>query len=117
VRKKTLVIDFIYYNVEMIILFFLGAFGNCKKRPLALSRVSDCPVCPCVGMEQLGFHWTDFHKILYLGIFRKSVEKFNNVRFLCSCVTNVIFNTNLLHNEKCAVLGYCAASSGNSGIF
>jgi len=26
-------------------------------------------------MEQLGSHWTDFHKILYLGIFRKSVEK------------------------------------------
>ena len=26
-------------------------------------------------MEQLGFHWTDFHEIWYLTIFRKSVEK------------------------------------------
>jgi len=26
-------------------------------------------------MEQLGSHWKDFHKILYLGIFRKSVVK------------------------------------------
>jgi hypothetical protein len=26
-------------------------------------------------MEQLRFHWTDFHEILYLSIFRKSVEK------------------------------------------
>jgi hypothetical protein len=28
-----------------------------------------------VRMEQLGFHWTDFHEILYLGFFRKSVNK------------------------------------------
>jgi len=26
-------------------------------------------------MEQLGSHWTDFHEIWYLCIFRKSVEK------------------------------------------
>jgi len=26
-------------------------------------------------MEQLGSHQTDFHEILYLGIFKKSVEK------------------------------------------
>jgi hypothetical protein len=26
-------------------------------------------------MEQLGSHWTDFHEILYLSIFRKSVER------------------------------------------
>jgi hypothetical protein len=31
-------------------------------------------VCP-VRMEQLGSHWTDFHEILYLNIFRKSAEK------------------------------------------
>jgi len=28
-----------------------------------------------VRMEQLGSHWMDFHEILYLSIFRKSVEK------------------------------------------
>jgi hypothetical protein len=33
------------------------------------------PVCPSVRMEQLGSQWTDFHEILYLSVFRKSVEK------------------------------------------
>jgi len=28
-----------------------------------------------VRMEQLGFHWKDFHEILYLNIFRKSLNK------------------------------------------
>jgi hypothetical protein len=32
-------------------------------------------VRPSVRMEQLGFHWTDFHVIGYLRIFRKSVEE------------------------------------------
>jgi len=26
-------------------------------------------------MEQLGYQWTDFHEILYLTIFQKSIEK------------------------------------------
>jgi len=26
-------------------------------------------------MEQLGFHWTDFHEIMYMSIFQKFVEK------------------------------------------
>jgi len=26
-------------------------------------------------MEQLAYHWVDFHEIVYLNIFRKSVEK------------------------------------------
>ena len=26
-------------------------------------------------MEQLGYHWTDFHEIWYLSIFRKTLEK------------------------------------------
>jgi hypothetical protein len=28
-----------------------------------------------VGMEQSGLHWTEFHEIKYLGIFRKSAQK------------------------------------------
>jgi len=32
-------------------------------------------VCPSVLVEQLGTHWTDFYKILYLIIFRKFVEE------------------------------------------
>jgi hypothetical protein len=41
---------------------------NCEKRLLA-------SLCLSVRMEQLGSHWTDFHEILYLSIFRKSVKK------------------------------------------
>jgi hypothetical protein len=32
-------------------------------------------VCLSVGVEQLGCHCTDFHKILYFSIFRNSVQK------------------------------------------
>jgi len=32
-------------------------------------------VCPSLRMEQLDFHWTDFHEIWYLSIFRQSVKK------------------------------------------
>jgi hypothetical protein len=31
-------------------------------------------VCPS-HMKRFGSHWTDFHEIEYLGIFRKSAEK------------------------------------------
>jgi hypothetical protein len=30
---------------------------------------------PSVQVEQLGFHWTDFHEVWYLNIFRKSAKK------------------------------------------
>ena len=39
--------------------------------------------------------------MLYLSIFRKSVEKCNIVH--CNYITDVIFNTNLLHSEKCTL--------------
>jgi hypothetical protein len=32
---------------------------------------------PPVGMEQLGSHWTGFHEIVYLSIFRKCQENSN----------------------------------------
>ena len=32
-------------------------------------------ICLSVRMEQLGYHWADFHEILHLNIFRKSFEK------------------------------------------
>jgi len=40
--------------------------------PLASSCLS---LRPSVRMEQIGSHWTDFHEISYLGIFRKYVKK------------------------------------------
>jgi hypothetical protein len=36
-------------------------------------------VRPSVRIEQLGSHLTDFHEIWYLSIFRKSVEKIQDV--------------------------------------
>jgi hypothetical protein len=49
---------------------------NCEKRLLASSYLSVClSVHPSVRMEQFGFHWTDFHEISYLRIFRKYAEK------------------------------------------
>ena len=32
-------------------------------------------VCLSVRMEQIGSNWTDFHKIWYFSIFRKTVDK------------------------------------------
>jgi hypothetical protein len=49
----------------------LGAFAKLWK---AIIRFV-VPVCPSVGTEQHGSHWTDFHEIWYLSIFRKTVEK------------------------------------------
>ena len=45
---------------------------NCGKGLLASSCVY---VCPPALMEQLGSHWTDFHEIWCMRIFRQSVEK------------------------------------------
>jgi hypothetical protein len=49
---------------------------NCEKRLLASSCLSLCvSACLAVRMEQLGSHWTDFHEIWYLRIFRISAEE------------------------------------------
>jgi len=60
-------------------MLFLGRFAKIEK--------SDCyfrHVCLSVRVQQLGYHWTDFHEILYM-IFRKSIEKIQfSVRYLKS---------------------------------
>jgi hypothetical protein len=53
-------------NVE-----FFGAFAKLRKA----ITVTVMTVSPPVPIEQLGSHWTDFHEIWYLSIFRTSVEK------------------------------------------
>jgi hypothetical protein len=51
---------------------FYAPSQTAEKRPWALSCMS---VCPSVRrMKQSGCHWRNFHEILYLNIFRKSVE-------------------------------------------
>jgi hypothetical protein len=45
-----------------------------KSELLTLSCMPVClSICP---HKKLGSHWTDFHEILYLNIFRKFLEKF-----------------------------------------
>ena len=49
----------------------------CKQRLLASSCLSvSLSIHLSVRTEQLGYQWTDFHKIWYLSIFRKFIEKF-----------------------------------------
>jgi len=49
----------------------LGPFA--KLRTATLSVIMSAR--PSVRMEQLGSHWTHFHEIWNLNVFRKSVEK------------------------------------------
>jgi len=52
---------------------FLGAFAKLRKATIVMSV---CPsVRPSLRMKKLGSHWTEFHEILYLSIFRKTIEK------------------------------------------
>jgi hypothetical protein len=68
--------------------FFYSRSQICEKRLLASTCLS---VCRSVRTEQHGSHWTYFHEISYLSIFRKSVEKIkvlsksdrNNGYFIC----------------------------------
>jgi len=67
---RILVVSFVQSDVKMVL--FSAPSQNCEKWLLASSCLS---VRPSVSMEQLGFHWTDFHKIWYLKVLKKSVEK------------------------------------------
>ena len=57
------------------ILAILGAFA--KSRKAITSFVMSVPLSVRLSLrtEQLDSHWTDFHEIQYLMIFRKCVEK------------------------------------------
>jgi hypothetical protein len=52
--------------------WFLGAFEKFQKRLLASKCLS---VYLSDRMEQLDSHWMNFHEMLHLSTFRKSVEK------------------------------------------
>jgi hypothetical protein len=55
---------------------FSDTFAKLRKATISgvVSVLSVCPsVCLPVSMGQLGFHWTDFHEILYWRGFVKSV--------------------------------------------
>jgi len=66
--------------LQMIMLthFYLrgkgSLIGACTKPRKATISFVVC-VCSSVRMERTRLPWIDFHEILYLGIFRQSVEK------------------------------------------
>jgi hypothetical protein len=51
---------------------FLNALAKLRKATIS----SVMPIYPAVRMEQIGSHWTNSNEIWNLGIFRKSVQKF-----------------------------------------
>ena len=86
---------------------FLGAFTKLRNATIKLCHVRPS-VSLSVRIEQLGSHWTDFHKISYLSIFPKSGEEIqvllkydkNNGYFTCRLLH--IYHTSLSssYNEK-----------------
>jgi hypothetical protein len=63
--------DILYYRLGFIGGIFVGAFTELRKAAISFV-ISLCPfVCLTVRKQQLGFHWTRFHEILYLVIFRQ----------------------------------------------
>jgi hypothetical protein len=65
---------------------FVGAFEKLRRATISFAM----SVRPSVHMEQIGSHWTDFHEIWYLNIFRKTVEK---IQILLKSDTNNGFCT------------------------
>jgi hypothetical protein len=57
---------FNFYCDDQMKRSFLGCFA--ELRIAAVHFVM--PDCPPARVEQLGSHWTDFHEIWYLSIFR-----------------------------------------------
>ena len=58
-----------------VIRSLLDAFAKLRKATVTFVVAVPLSLCPPVRMEQLGSHWTDFHEIWYMSIFRKSVER------------------------------------------
>ena len=54
-----------------VTLSFLGTFAKLREKNIPFILT----VCLSVRKQQLGSHWTNFYKILYLSVFRKSVQK------------------------------------------
>jgi len=63
------------WNSKLIIAFLGGAFTKLRRATITFVMSVHLPIRPSVRMERLDSHWTDLHNILYLSIFRISVEK------------------------------------------
>jgi dipeptidase len=62
---------FVVMNEEYFASVSLGACAKLRKATFSFVTFVRLPV----RAEQHGCHFTDFHEIWYLNIFRKSVEK------------------------------------------
>ena len=72
---------------QLMFCFFLIVFTKLRKSPLVVV----IPVRPSsLRTQQLGSHWTDFHEIWHLNIFREIVEK---VQVSLKPEMNIIFFT------------------------
>ena len=65
--------DSLYPPMKYVLCFteiweFLGAFAKSRKESIS---VVVSAVRPPARMTQLGSHWTDFHEVWFLSIFRK----------------------------------------------
>jgi len=49
-----------------LILQFLGVFAKMRKATVKLRHVC---LSLSIRMQQLAYHWVDFHEIVYLNIF------------------------------------------------
>jgi len=61
----------LYY--VLFYLLFLGVFAKLRRATICFVMSDHLSVR--VSMERPGSHWTDFHEIWYLRIFRKAVKK------------------------------------------
>jgi len=90
----------VHYDVEKLgsrdqnLPLFKLSNDSDRNRPTAGTRRMS--VCPSFRLEKIRFHWTDFHEIRCLRIFRKSVEKIN-LSF------NVASITCILHKGLCSL--------------
>jgi hypothetical protein len=60
---------------KQIFSLFLGALATLQKATISFVMTVRLSVAPQAHMEQLSSYQTDFHEILHLRFFRKSVEE------------------------------------------
>jgi hypothetical protein len=66
---------FISYSTAQLHILQEIVFRHIHKTETWASNVICLYICPSFSMEQLDSHWMHYHKIWYLRIFWKSVEK------------------------------------------
>jgi hypothetical protein len=82
-------VGYIYFVVFRMVLVSFRRLGKLRKAIISFVM----SVCLSVRMEQFGSHWTDFHEMLYLGIFENLARKFKFHE-------NLTRMTGILHEDK-----------------